>query len=361
MSQMNKEELQNACQYIANIVKAYGADSNYTITENEEGTCIVFSDKEIIGKRGECIDALQYLATMIVNKDKDEFVRIIVDTNNYRVERRKRLMLLADKACNSVLTKGKAVALPSMNPYERRIIHAKINEVEGVYSKSIGDEPERKIIVYPDMKSGLYKNMVIAPAVKKPARSGGRDGYGNRGGQGGNRYGNRDGQSGQGNRYGNRDGQGGQGSQGNRDGQGNRSGYGNRDGNGNQGNRYGNRDGQDGQGARDGQGGNRDGSGNRYGNRSGYGNRDGNRDGNRYGNRDGNNGNRDGQRGGRGGRDGNRRPRPKYDGSGSSARDLNLSSSFESEFKKSHPPRVLDNYDAPLYGTVEVKDELHGE
>jgi hypothetical protein len=328
---MNKEELEKACQYIANIVKAYGADSKYIITETEEGTCIVFSDKEIIGKKGECIDALQYLATMIVNKDKDEFVRIIVDTSNYRVERRKRLMLLADKACSAVISKGKAVALPAMNPYERRIIHAKINEIEGVYSKSIGDEPERKIIVYPDMKSGLYKDMSI-PVTKKPAKSssydnrgGNRTGYGNRSGQGGG-GGNRSGQGGGG---GNRDGQGG----------GNRTGYGNRDGQGSGGNRtgYGNRDGQGG------------------GNRTGQGNRDGQSGGNRTGY--GKGGNRSGQ-GGRGGY-GNR-PRPKYDGSGASARDLNLSSSFESEFKKTRP-KVVDNYDAPLYGTLEIKDELHGE
>ncbi|MDR0983444.1 MAG: hypothetical protein LBL93_00335 [Ruminococcus sp.] len=293
---MSREELEKACQYIANIVKAYGADSKYTISENEEGTCIGFSDKEIIGNRGECIDALQYLATMIVNKDKDEFVRIIVDTNNYRTERRKRLMMLAEKACNSVISKGKAVALPSMNPYERRIIHAKINEIEGVYSKSIGDEPDRKIIVYPDMKSGLYKDMNIVP-TKKPSRGNysGKSG-GNRSSQGGgNRYGNRTSQDG-----GNRSGQGGYGQGGgNRDKSGSRGGY------------------------AGGQGGsNRD----KSGGRGGYGNR----------------------------------PKPKYDGSGASARDLNLSSSFESEFKKSHP-RVVDNYDAPLYGTVEVKDELHGE
>ncbi|MCL1903406.1 MAG: protein jag [Oscillospiraceae bacterium] len=103
----------------------------------------------IIGRRGETLDALQYLAILAGNKGSDENrrSRLIIDCNGYREKRTDTLESLAIRTSNKVIKQGRRITLEPMNPYERRIIHSKVASIDGVYSNSIGDEPYRKVVI----------------------------------------------------------------------------------------------------------------------------------------------------------------------------------------------------------------------
>jgi len=103
----------------------------------------------IIGRRGQTLDSLQYLVSIVVNKDKDRdnFVKVILDTEDYRKKREETLQRLARRLADNVLKTGKNVELEPMNPYERRIIHYTLQEFENITTYSEGEEPYRKVII----------------------------------------------------------------------------------------------------------------------------------------------------------------------------------------------------------------------
>ncbi|MBQ8920886.1 MAG: protein jag [Oscillospiraceae bacterium] len=104
----------------------------------------------LIGRRGDTLDALQYLTSMIANRGDKDYVRVTIDTCGYREKRRKALQELAQRISRNVLKSGRSIALEPMNPYERRIIHSTVTEIEGVSSHSSGEEPNRKVIITND-------------------------------------------------------------------------------------------------------------------------------------------------------------------------------------------------------------------
>lgn len=148
-----------ARDYLKEVAKAYGLgkrfDFDISIHKLESGAEFVFECPEtkggdpalVIGKSGEVINALQYLASVIVNRDIEDYYRINVNCNNYREKRKKKLIEQAERSCKYVLFSGETVFLPPMNPYERRIIHAVVNETEGLVSESTGEEPHRKVSI----------------------------------------------------------------------------------------------------------------------------------------------------------------------------------------------------------------------
>ena len=101
----------------------------------------------IVGHRGETLDALQYLVSLIANKGEPEYRRITIDTGNYREKREKTLTLLAKRIALSTLKTKKPQTLEPMNPYERRIIHTAVQEVRGATSWSVGEEPNRRVVI----------------------------------------------------------------------------------------------------------------------------------------------------------------------------------------------------------------------
>lgn len=101
----------------------------------------------VIGRRGEVLDALQYLTTLVINKNRDEFVKVSLDSENYRAEREKTLVALANKLADKARRTNKNVYLEPMNAYERKIIHAALQDADGVYTYSVGEEPSRKIVI----------------------------------------------------------------------------------------------------------------------------------------------------------------------------------------------------------------------
>jgi len=106
----------------------------------------------LIGKRGQTLDSLQYLVSLVVNKDRDHYLRVVLDTENYRAKRKETLEALAEKLAAKVRKSRKNVILEPMNPYERRIIHSALQNNPNVSTKSEGDEPYRKVVIYYDYK-----------------------------------------------------------------------------------------------------------------------------------------------------------------------------------------------------------------
>ena len=102
----------------------------------------------IIGYRGETLDSLQYLISLVVNKDHDiPYKRVVLDTENYRAKREETLKRLADKIAYKVKKTGRPFKLEPMNPYERRIIHSALQDDASISTYSEGEEPYRKIVV----------------------------------------------------------------------------------------------------------------------------------------------------------------------------------------------------------------------
>lgn len=101
----------------------------------------------VIGRRGQTLDSLQYLLSLVVNKNRDNYLKVFVDTENYREKREETLIRLANKMARKVKKIGKTMVLEPMNPYERRIIHAALQNNPFVQTYSEGEEPFRKVVV----------------------------------------------------------------------------------------------------------------------------------------------------------------------------------------------------------------------
>ena len=153
---LESEKVKNAQKYLSKVLDALGLE-NYSINTEKHGDTVVLDivgDKlgVVIGRRGETLDALQYLTILASNKAENSYCRISVDCNGYREKRKETLETLAVKTAHRVLKQGRRVTLEPMNPYERRIIHSKVAEIEGVYSNSIGEEPFRKVVISSNTK-----------------------------------------------------------------------------------------------------------------------------------------------------------------------------------------------------------------
>ena len=102
----------------------------------------------LIGKRGQTLDALQYIISLAVNKKSESYIRVKLDTENYRARRKETLENLAKNIAFKVKRSKRSFALEPMNPYERRIIHATLQNDKYVSTRSEGEEPYRKVIIY---------------------------------------------------------------------------------------------------------------------------------------------------------------------------------------------------------------------
>lgn len=122
----------------------------------------------IIGKRGETLDAIQYLARMMANKGNQSYKRVAINVGNYRAKREETLKILARKTASKAVRQGRNISLEPMNPYERRIIHTAVQEVEGATSHSVGSDLDRRVIICP---------------VEGARNNGGNRGRNNRGGR----------------------------------------------------------------------------------------------------------------------------------------------------------------------------------
>ena len=147
-------KVKTAIEYLTAVLKELGLES-FTITPEMRNGNVVLDIKGeklgvVIGKRGETLDSLQYLTILASNRAEESYCRISLDCNGYRDKRRETLYALAKKTSAKVIKQGRKIALEPMNPYERRIIHSCVAEIEGVSSRSTGSEPFRKVVIYAD-------------------------------------------------------------------------------------------------------------------------------------------------------------------------------------------------------------------
>ncbi len=173
---LETEKVKNAQAYLAKILTALGLEG-FTINAIDNGETVVLDivgDKlgVVIGRRGETLDSLQYLTILASNKAEESYCRISVDCNGYRAKRKEVLEALAVKTANRVLRQGRRVTLEPMNPYERRIIHSKVAEIEGVFSNSIGEEPFRKVVISSNTKPAYNKDRSDKRRSNRPSTAG---------------------------------------------------------------------------------------------------------------------------------------------------------------------------------------------
>ena len=173
-----RAKVEKAAAYVTEILKAMGL-TDFTLTPRyyEENVRLQLAGEQIggvIGRRGETLDAIQYLASLVANRGEGEYIRLSIDSGNYREKRARTLEALARKLANQAVRTGRSITLEPMNPYERRIIHGAVSTVKGAVSSSTGVEPNRRVVI---------SSTVPPTGGKEGSRSG-------RGGRGGNRRGN---------------------------------------------------------------------------------------------------------------------------------------------------------------------------
>ena len=140
-----------AREFLGELTKLMGVDVTIDMGTDAEGNVYGFMQGDtlgiLIGRRGETLDALQYLTSLKVNRGRDSYTRVTLDTENYRAKREDTLIRLANRMANRALRTGRKVSLEPMNPYERRIIHFALQQNEGVTTHSEGDEPNRHVVI----------------------------------------------------------------------------------------------------------------------------------------------------------------------------------------------------------------------
>jgi len=137
--------------FLKELTHLMGVDVTIDMGTDAEGNVYGYMNGDtlgiLIGRRGETLDAVQYLTSLRVNRDQENYTRVTLDTENYRAKREDTLIRLANRMANRALRTGRRVSLEPMNPYERRIIHYALQQHEGVTTHSEGDEPNRHVVI----------------------------------------------------------------------------------------------------------------------------------------------------------------------------------------------------------------------
>ena len=139
-----------AVDFLKKTTEEMGMNLTFSCMANEENVYIDIKGEDagnIIGKRGQTLDAVQYLTSLVVNKDSSKYIRVILDAENYRAKREKTLQQLADRLAAKVVRTRRSVRLEPMNPYERMVIHAALQGNKKVTTRSEGEEPYRRLII----------------------------------------------------------------------------------------------------------------------------------------------------------------------------------------------------------------------
>ena len=139
-------------EFLSQVTRLIGLDVSFETEQEEEVLKINMVGENqgiLIGHRGETLDALQYLCSLRVNKDRDEYIRVTLDTENYRAKREQTLINLANRMAQKAVRSGRRMAMEPMNPYERRIMHSPLQGNEQVTTHSEGEEPNRRVVIVP--------------------------------------------------------------------------------------------------------------------------------------------------------------------------------------------------------------------
>jgi spoIIIJ-associated protein len=144
------ETAKNARSFLQGLTDKMGVPAEIAVGESTEQLRMVLSGENmsiLIGRRGETLDALQYLTSLNVNRGREDYLRVSLDTENYRAKREEALRKLAVRMAGRCKKSGRRVALEPMNPYERRILHSALQADPDVTTHSEGEEPYRRVII----------------------------------------------------------------------------------------------------------------------------------------------------------------------------------------------------------------------
>lgn len=142
--------IDNAKKFLIDILDTMEVDAKLSVEENDDNILFRIDGEKVgivIGRRGETLDSIQYLTSLVFNKNTAGYKKVVVDVGNYRQRREETLIELASKLADKVIKYKKNVTLEPMNPYERRIIHASLQDNKYVDTFSMGDEPNRRIVI----------------------------------------------------------------------------------------------------------------------------------------------------------------------------------------------------------------------
>jgi len=144
-------ECERAKTFLIQLTKLMGIEITVEIKTDDEGniriTMVGDGMGVLIGRRGETLDALQYLTSLCVNKSKDGYTRVTLDAEDYRAKREEALSRLANRMASRAVKTGKRVSLEPMNPYERRVIHSALQGNNQVETHSEGEDPNRFVVI----------------------------------------------------------------------------------------------------------------------------------------------------------------------------------------------------------------------
>ena len=147
-------DLDYVCAYLKTMIDGFKVENAKLTAKIVDGVIEVDVDCDdygiIIGRRGETLDALQYLASLAVKKATDKYVRVALNVGDYRAKREETLRALAIKNANFAVRTGRRYSFEPMNPYERRIIHTAVQEVKGAVSRSVGNGMDRRVLIEPE-------------------------------------------------------------------------------------------------------------------------------------------------------------------------------------------------------------------
>ena len=160
-----------AQEFLQELTKLMGVEVSVHVNTDEEGNVRVNMEGDsqgiLIGRRGETLDALQYLTSLKINKGKSEYTRVTLDTEGYRARREEALVRLANRMANRAVKTGRRVSIEPMNPYERRILHSALQGNPDVTTHSEGEEPNRHVVITVNKPQRAKK--AAAPAEEAPA------------------------------------------------------------------------------------------------------------------------------------------------------------------------------------------------
>ena len=179
-----KDAAKVAVAFLQDVLAKMGVPDVVITAKEEDGHCFLSLEGEdlgfIIGRRGDTLDALQYLTSLVANRAGGAYQRISINIGNYREKREKTLSGLARKAAIQAAKNGKSTSLEPMNPYERRIIHTAVQKVDGATSYSVGSEPNRHVVIAPSEDNPVKERSNRPHRQRGERRDGGRPNRGER-------------------------------------------------------------------------------------------------------------------------------------------------------------------------------------
>ena len=149
-SKLHDIEDHEALRFLKEVTEKMGLDLSIRAMAGDDMVYLEMDGKDsgtVIGKRGQTLDSIHYLTSLVVNKNSEKYIKVVVDAENYRAKRQKTLEQLANRLAAKVIKTKKYVRLEPMNPYERKVIHATLQQNRNITTRSEGEEPYRRVVI----------------------------------------------------------------------------------------------------------------------------------------------------------------------------------------------------------------------